>query len=75
MLPKFSRGEARVIFGHEIGNQTLVARRVFPRHNDRLVNASVLLEYRLDFAQLYPEPADLYLMVDPSEKLDVAVGL
>ena len=51
---------------NEIRDQTLVAGRIFPRHNNRILNGGVLLQQRLDFRQLDPVAADLDLLVEPS---------
>src|SRR5262249_38273296 len=58
----------------DIGRQPLVTRRVFSDDNHSLMHLGVLTQNRLDLRQLHPEPAQLHLVVDPADELDVAVG-
>src|SRR5262249_17308240 len=58
----------------DIGRQPLVTRRVFSDDNHSLMPLGVLTKTRLDLRQLHPEPAQLHLVVDPADELDVAVG-
>ena len=56
----------------EIRDQTLCAGHVFARHHDSLANDRVLAQHRFDLAELDAEAADLHLMVDAAQILDVA---
>ncbi len=58
----------------DIGRQTPVSRTVFPREHNRLPDARMLTEHRLDLSQLNAITANLDLIVQAPQKLDVAVG-
>jgi hypothetical protein len=61
------------LYGHQIGHQADVARDVFPGQDDGLLNGWVSLERHLDLPQLNAMAADLDLMINPTEKLEVAI--
>ena len=67
-----SRSSARV--GHDVGDEALVPRRILAREDDRLPYRGMQADRRLDLAQLDSESADLDLVVDASEVLEIAVG-
>ena len=63
----------------DISHQAFVPSRFFPSslgrclsHNDTFPHGWMLSQYRLDFVQLNANPANLDLMVNPPQKLDVA---
>ncbi len=60
---------------YNVGDQSFVAGRVLARHHNRLVTRSVLLEHRLDFAQLNPEAANLHLVIDAPRNSTLPSGL
>src|SRR6266568_2834086 len=62
-----------LLYCHDIGHQTGVARGVFPGQDDGLAHGWVSLEGRFDLPQLNAIAADLDLMIDTTEKLEVAV--
>ena len=55
---------------HDVGDQPLVARAVLAGEHDRLRDAGVRAQRRLDLAELDPEAADLDLVVDAAEELE-----
>ena len=65
---------ARVAFEHHVADQLAVAGAVFARDHDRLRHRRVALQGVLDLAELDAEAAQLDLVVDPAEELQLAVG-
>ena len=55
-----------------IGHQPLDAGHVLARHHHRLPNGRMLAQHRFDLAQFDAEAANLHLMIDPAQILDVA---
>ena len=47
---------------------------VLARQHCRLIDQGMLAENRLNLAQFNPETTDLYLLVDSTEEVEVAVG-
>jgi hypothetical protein len=45
-----------------------------PRQNDRVPHSGMCRQDSRDLARLDPEAPDLYLIVDPAEIIDVAIG-
>ena len=66
-----SLAPARV--GHDVGDEALVAGRVLAREDDRLAHRRMRADRGLDLAQLDAEAADLDLVVDAAEVLEIAV--
>ena len=60
--------------GDGIGDEAVVSRCVFSCEHHRLLDRGVLDEHGFDLTQLDAEAADLDLIVDAAEQLDVAVG-
>src|SRR5262249_31440800 len=58
--------------GREIGHQALFTRRILSEENDALSHRRMPVERRFDLAQLNAEAADLHLMVEPPQELDIA---
>jgi hypothetical protein len=59
---------------HDIGHQSLVTKWIVPGYNNAVTYCRVTAKCCLDLLKLYAKPADLDLIVDPSQKLDVAIG-
>ena len=59
--------------GDDVGDQALVPGRVLARDHRDLADRGVLGDAGFDFAQLDAKAADLHLLVDAPEVLDVAV--
>ena len=57
----------------QIGHQPPVAAGFVPGDHDRLLHGGVLAKHELDLAQFDAETADLDLVIDPSEELEVPV--
>ena len=66
-------GRPRVV-ADQVGHQALAARAVLARQHHGLPHRRVLQQRRLDLAQLDAEAADLDLVVQPPQELQVAVG-
>ena len=62
-----------VAVGNDIGDQAYVPRRILPGQNARVSKVWVLGQHRLYLSWLNAEAPNLYLVVDATEKLDVAV--
>src|SRR5215831_4559582 len=62
-----------LLAGCVVSHQPLVARSVFTGQHDCFLHPFMFLQPGFDLSQLDPEPADLYLKIVPSQKLDVAV--
>src|SRR5262249_44030290 len=60
-------------FFHDIGHQPPIARLVLPHHYHGAVDRRILLQSRLDLAQLNPEPAEFDLVIDAAQKLKIAI--
>ena len=61
------------VLGNEVGNEALVPGDILARQHHHLTDSGVLAQGRLDLAQLDAEAADLDLVIDAPEILDVAV--
>ena len=59
---------------NDIRHQPPVSRTIFSREHYRLSDRGVLTEHCFDLAELNAKTANLDLIVDPAQKLDVAVG-
>ncbi len=59
---------------HDVGDESLVAGRIFAGDDRRVAHGRVPAQQRLDLAQLDPVAADLDLLIDPAEVFDHAVG-
>jgi hypothetical protein len=59
--------------GDHIRHQPSVSRTIFSREHDSLSDRRVLPKHRLDLPKLNAKPANLYLIVNTAEKLDVAI--
>ena len=57
----------------EVGDEPLLARRVFAGDHGDLADAGCWRERRLDLAELDAEAADLDLLVDAAEVFELAV--
>ena len=57
-----------------IGHQPLFVRRVFPSQDHSLLHERVLAKHGFDFSRFDAKPADLHLVVSPTEELDVPIG-
>nr|ASV46928.1 hypothetical protein [uncultured bacterium] len=62
-----------VTFGRDVRNEPLVARFVFANDDDRLPHLLVLLQRDFDFAELDSVTANLHLVIDAADELDLAV--
>ena len=62
------------LFGDQVGGQPLLAGLVFVGKNHVLLNGGMLLNYGFDLRGFDAEAANLNLVIDPSHKLDVAIG-
>ena len=60
-------------FGHQIGDQPLIAFAVFAQHDDGLADAGRFLEQRFDLAGFDAMAAQLDLIIGAAQKLDVAI--
>ena len=58
---------------HDICDKSTIAGDIFTNNHARFSNAVVLIEDRLDLAQLDPKPTKFHLMVYATEKLDVSI--
>ena len=63
----------RAAIGDHIGDEPLLASPVLPRENDGLADLRQAQERRLDLAELDAEAADLDLMIDAAQELDVPI--
>jgi hypothetical protein len=59
---------------HDIGRQIFLVRLVFPKQYDRLGDVGVPGENRFDLTQFDAEPAELHLVIEPAQELEVPVG-
>ncbi len=71
-LTQLRRGRRDAV-GDHVGHQPFAARVVLPGDHGDLRGCRVCSEHGLDLAQLDPEPADLHLVVGPTEVLQLAV--
>ena len=75
--PPRGDGEAVVLGGVRVANdvrdEPRLTRRVLAQHDGGRLHARELLERRFDLAELDAESAQLHLLVDAAEELDVAV--
>ncbi len=69
--PQLLGGRGRVA-RDDIAHQGQPARPVLPRQHHRVADLAVQPQGRLDLPRLDTEPADLDLVVDPAQELDVA---
>ncbi len=60
-----------VVRAGDVGHDALVAGRVVPQQHGSVADAVHGRERRFDLAQLDPKGAQLHLLVDPAEKLNV----
>ena len=58
----------------QVGHQSLAARTVVARQHRGLPHRRVLQQRRLDLARLDAEAADLHLLVQAPQELEIAVG-
>src|SRR4051812_921533 len=58
---------------HDVGHESLLTRRVLAHERDGFTNRRVGTERGLNLAQLDTKAANLHLMVNATENLDVAV--
>jgi hypothetical protein len=70
---KLVDGGRIVIFRHEVGHQSLIAWRVLAGHHDALLERRVTSQAALDLSQLDAKAADLDLMIDSTEVLELAL--
>ena len=70
----FDRGRGALI-GNQIGRQLLLSASAFARQHQAFPHRRMLVEQRLDLARLNPITANLDLLIDPTEKFEIAVGL
>src|SRR5688572_31345001 len=59
-----------IVVGHDIGNESLLAAFVLASDHERLLDASVTRELRLDLAELDAKAADLHLIVVATDVFD-----
>src|SRR5207249_1190602 len=59
---------------HNVGHQPLLSRLIFPHHYHRLPHSFMPQQRRLDLPQLNAEPSNLYLLIDPSQKLQLPIS-
>src|SRR5438270_7493754 len=64
-----------VISGNDVGYQFCVGWRIFTYHNAGVPHRWMLVQDRLNFAQLNAKSPELLLVIDPSETLDPAIGV
>ena len=58
---------------HHVGHQALLARLVLAGHHHRVADLRLLTQGLLDLAQLDAEPADLHLVVDAAQELQLSL--
>src|SRR5437870_4042380 len=56
-----------------VGHKPLVIRTILPQRHHGFSHARVLAEHRLDLTELDTDAADLHLMIQPPEQLEVPV--
>ena len=66
--------EQSAVCRDEISGQILLAGSFFVGQHKNFLNVRLLSDGCFDLAQFDPKPPDFHLMVQPAEKLDVAVG-
>ena len=59
---------------HEVGDELLAARHILARGDDDFLDAGMLRDARLDFAELDAETANFDLMIEPAEQFDLPLG-
>jgi hypothetical protein len=59
--------------GHEISNEALVARFDLTRHYSACLHGRVFVEHFYDFCRFDPEASNLNLLVNPTEKRNLAI--
>ena len=57
----------------DVGYQPLVAGAIFPHHDGGCAHRRVLAQHRLDLTQLDAEAAQLALLVQPAQELQVPI--
>src|SRR2546421_458683 len=57
----------------QIGDESLLARLLYPCQHDRFSNRRMVEQYTLDLSQLDAETAYLHLMIQTTQELDVPV--
>src|SRR5215212_3794423 len=65
--------QRRTLRRDDIGDQLRLARLPFGRHHHYVTHAGMAAQHRFDLTQLDAQAANLYLKVEPTEKLDVAI--
>jgi hypothetical protein len=65
-------GERLLPIGDQIGHEPQVAGRTLQRRHRHLLDRGVLLQHRLDLAELNAMAADLHLMIEPAQILQLA---
>ena len=75
LTDKLKRAKVTVLTGlpHDVRHEPLVTGHVFAHHNHRLTDRFMRVQGRFDLAQFDTEPAQLYLVIEPAMKFDVAI--
>src|SRR5262245_31344807 len=71
VTPQLASGATRLWSGEDVSHQLLLPRLALTHEHHRILDLFVLVQDRLDLSQLDPVPAQLHLIVYPSQELDL----
>src|SRR5215468_5350714 len=73
-IPQLTDGKFSVLLGDQIGHQALLPGSFFLSKDHGLTDSWMPAQHGFNLPKLNPEAADLHLVVDPADKLDVSIG-